>query len=61
MHGQGLTEDTLARILLGFAEYMLDLLALVVFGAFQLAVWMKGVVRVWIRMEIQGNPPGLGA
>lgn len=54
-YGQGLTEELLAHIIVRFAEHMLDTLAVIVIGAFRLAIFMEGDVRVLLGMEIGGT------
>ncbi|KAI4277675.1 MAG: hypothetical protein L6R38_005388 [Xanthoria sp. 2 TBL-2021] len=53
-HGYGFTEDILAKVLLNFAEYMLDMVAMILIGAFQVAVMVMGDVRVLLAMDILG-------
>ncbi|KAI4229072.1 MAG: hypothetical protein L6R36_001134 [Xanthoria steineri] len=52
-HGHGFTEDILAKVLLSFAEYMLDMLAMVLIGAFRVAVLVMGDIRVLLGMDIE--------
>ena len=54
VHGRGLSEEVLARILLSFAEYVLDMSAMILFGAFRAVVWLVGDIRVIIGMDIAG-------
>lgn len=53
-HGHGFTEDILAKVLLNFAEYMLDMMAMILIGAFQVAVLVMGDIRVLLAMDILG-------
>ena len=53
-HGQGFNEELLAKVIATFAEYMLDMLALVLIGTFRLAVRVKGDIRVWMGVDIAG-------
>lgn len=52
-HGHGFTEDILATVLLNFAEYMLDMVAMVLIGAFRVAVLVMGDIRVLLGMDIE--------
>lgn len=52
VHRQGITEETLAMVLLQFAEYMLDTLATILIGAFRAVVWVMEDIRVIIGMDI---------
>ncbi|KAL8648001.1 MAG: hypothetical protein Q9226_006192 [Calogaya cf. arnoldii] len=54
VHDHGFTEDILAKVLLMFAEYMLDMIAMILIGAFQVAVLVMGDIRAQIGMDIQG-------
>ncbi|KAL8853836.1 MAG: hypothetical protein Q9221_001307 [Calogaya cf. arnoldii] len=54
VHGHGFTEDILAKLLLKFAEYMLDMMAMILIGAFQVVVLVMGDIRAQIGMDIQG-------
>ncbi|KAL8924853.1 MAG: hypothetical protein Q9172_002472 [Xanthocarpia lactea] len=53
-HGQGFTEELLAKIIVTFAEYMLDMLALVLIGAFRLT---RVEAIMWLeRLSGQSTP-----
>ncbi|KAI4276031.1 MAG: hypothetical protein LQ337_002772 [Flavoplaca oasis] len=54
VHRQGFTEETLAMVLLHFADYMLDTLAMILIGSFRVAVWIMEDIRVMIAMDIEG-------
>ena len=54
VHRQGFTEETLALVLLHFAEYMLDTLAMILIGTFRVAVWVMEDIRVMIAMDMEG-------